>query len=166
MNCINQKTNIMSRIGTLTFALFALFALLGGKTFAQKHKAGDIVGIWYNEERTSKLHIYQEANKFFAKIVWLKEPNDPATGKPKTDYLNPDPKLQKTLRLGLVVLKNLIFDGEDEWKDGTIYDPNNGKTYNSHIHFGDSPNLLKLRGYIGISLLGRNTYWTKTILQP
>ena len=64
----------MRKSGTLTFVLFALFALMGGKAFAQKHKASDIVGIWYNEEKTSKLQIYEEGNKFFAKIVWLKEP--------------------------------------------------------------------------------------------
>jgi uncharacterized protein (DUF2147 family) len=156
----------MRKIGTFTFALFALFALLGGKTFAQKHKAGDIAGIWYNEEKTSKVQIYQEGNKFFAKIVWLKEPNDKVTGKPRVDDLNPDVKLQKTPLLGLVILKDFVFDGTDEWSSGTIYDPKNGKTYSSKIHFGDSPNLLKIRGYVGISLLGRNTYWTKTILQP
>jgi len=156
----------MRKSGTLTFVLFILFALLGSKTFAQKHKAGDITGIWYNEEKSSKLQIYEEGNKFFAKIVWLKEPIDPATGKPKTDHLNPDPKLQSTPRLGLVVLKNFIFDGEDEWKNGTIYDLNNGKTNSCHNHISDSPNVLKIRGYIGISLLGRTTYWTKTILLP
>ncbi|MGA2823476.1 MAG: DUF2147 domain-containing protein [Bacteroidales bacterium] len=154
----------MKKIGTFTFALFALFTLLGGKTFAQKHKAGDIAGIWYNEEKTSKVQIYQEENKFFAKIVWLKEQNDKVTGKPRVDNLNPDVKLQKTPLLGLVILKNFVFNGTDEWNGGTIYDPKNGKTYSSKIHFGDSPNLLKIRGYVGISLLGRNTYWTKTIL--
>lgn len=155
----------MKNSKTIIVALFALFTLLGGKTFAQKHKAGDILGIWYNEEKTSKVQVYQEGNKFFAKVVWLKEPNDKTTGKPRTDNLNPDLKLQKTPLMGLVVLKNFVFDGDEEWNDGTIYDPKNGKTYSCKIHFGDSPNLLKIRGYVGISLLGRTTYWTKTILQ-
>ena len=148
----------------IVFTLFAILLLSGGKAFSQKHKAGDIIGIWYNEEKTSKVQIYQEGQKFFAKIVWLKEPIDPETGKPKTDKLNPDPKLKNAPRMGLIVVKDMIFNGSDEWKEGTIYDPNNGKTYSSHIQFGDSPNLLKLRGFIGISLLGRTTYWTKTIL--
>jgi len=154
----------MKKIGPFTFSLFALVTLPGGKRFSQKHKAGDIAGIWYNEEKTSKVQIYQEENKFFAKIVWLKEQNDKVTGKPRVDNLNPDVKLQKTPLLGLVILKNFVFNGTDEWNGGTIYDPKNGKTYSSKIHFGDSPNLLKIRGYVGISLLGRNTYWTKTIL--
>ena len=148
----------------IVFALFAILLLSGGKAFSQKHKAGDIIGIWYNEEKTSKLEIYQDGQKFFAKIVWLKEPIDPETGKPKTDKLNPDPKLKNAPRMGLIVVKNMVFNGSDEWKEGTIYDPNNGKTYSSHIQFGDSPNLLKLRGFIGVSLLGRTTYWMKPIL--
>ena len=156
----------MRKSGTLTFALLALFTLLGAKTFAQKHKASDIVGIWYNEEKTSKVQIYQEGNKFIARIVWLKDPINSVTRKPKTDHLNPDPKLGIFPGFGLVILKNFVFDGVDEWKDGTIYDPNNGKTYTCHIHFSDSPNVLKIRGYVGISLLGRTTYWTKTILLP
>lgn len=154
----------MSKTGKFTIVVFVLFALVGGKAFAQKHKAGDIIGIWYNEEKTSKVQIYQEGQKFYAKIVWLKEPIDPETGKSKKDKLNPDPKLKNAPRLGLVVIKDMIFNGSDEWKEGTIYDPNNGKTYSSHIQFGDSPNLLKLRGFIGVALLGRTTYWTKTIL--
>jgi uncharacterized protein (DUF2147 family) len=156
----------MRNKGKFAFLFLALLALLGGKTFAQKHKAGDILGIWYNEEKTSKVQIYQEGNKFFAKIVWLKEPNDKVTGQPRVDNLNPDVKLQKEPLLGLVILKNFVFDNDNEWGGGTIYDPKNGKTYSSKIHFGDSPNLLKIRGYVGISLLGRNTYWTKTILLP
>jgi len=156
----------MRRIVTITFALFALFAFFGPKTFAQKHKPGDIVGIWYNEEKTSKVQIYQEGSKFFAKIVWLKDPIDKVTGKPRVDDLNPNTKLHATPLIGLVILKDFTFDGTDEWGGGTIYDPKNGKTYSSKIHFDDSPNLLKIRGYIGISLLGRNTFWTKTILLP
>jgi uncharacterized protein (DUF2147 family) len=153
----------MRKTGTLAFTVFALLALLAGKTFGQTHKATDILGIWYNEEKTSKLQIYQEGSKFYAKIVWLKDPTDKNTGQPRVDNLNPDAKLKNAPLIGLVVLKNFVFDGKDEWNDGTIYDPKNGKTYSCKIHFGDSPNLLKIRGYVGVSLLGRNTYWTKTI---
>ena len=156
----------MKKTGTVAIILFSLMALLGQKAPAQTYKPDDLLGIWYNGEKTSKLQIYKENGKFFAKIVWLKEPNDSVTGKPRTDNLNPDVKLQNAPLLGLVVLKNFVFDGENEWKDGTIYDPKNGKTYSCYIRFESYPNLLKIRGYVGISLLGRTTYWTKTILQP
>jgi uncharacterized protein (DUF2147 family) len=154
----------MRKITTITFAVVMLFSLLGMKAFSQKPKASDITGIWYNEEKTSKVQVYQIGNLFFAKIVWLKEPLDKNTGKPRVDNLNPDLKQRNNPLIGLVVLKNFAFDGDNEWNDGTIYDPKNGKTYSCYCKFDDSPNKLKIRGYIGVSLLGRTTYWTRTTL--
>jgi uncharacterized protein (DUF2147 family) len=55
------------------------------------------------------------------------------------------------------MLKNFSFD-ENEWNGGTIYDPENGKTYNCKIAIRDG-NKLDVRGYIGISLLGRTETW-------
>ncbi len=145
----------------LVMILFSV--MLCAKVYAQKQKPDVIVGIWFNEEKTSKLQVYKEGSHYFAKIVWLKEPLDKATGKPRVDNLNPDVKLRIRPILGLIVLKNFAFDGDDQWEDGTIYDPKNGKTYSCYIQV-DSPGKLKLRGYIGVSILGRTTYWTKTTL--
>ena len=155
----------MKRTSSFTIVLIVMMALFGQSTVAQTYKPDDILGIWYNGEKTSKLQIYKEGSKYFAKIVWLKTPNDSLTGKPRTDNLNPDVNLQKAPLMGLVVLKNFVFDGSDEWEDGTIYDPKNGKTYKCYIKFEAYPNLLKIRGYVGVSMLGRTTYWAKTILQ-
>lgn len=156
----------MRKITALTCVAFLMLTTVGLKAFAQKPKPGDILGTWFNEEKTSKLQIYQAGNLFFAKIVWLREPIDKATGKPRLDNMNPDNKLKNSPLLGLVVLKNFVFDGDDEWKDGSIYDPKNGKTYRCYFSFDGSPNKLKIRGYVGVSLLGRTTYWTRTVLNP
>ena len=156
----------MKKLTSITFAVFMLLSFLGMKVIAQKPKPGDILGIWFNEEKTSKLQVYQVGTKFFAKIVWLKDPLDKATGKPRIDNLNPDAKLKNSPLLGLVVLKDFVFDGDNEWKNGTIYDPKNGKNYSCYIKPDDSPNKLKIRGYVGVSLLGRTTYWTRTVLNP
>ena len=146
--------------------LFIITASWLGVRIHAQTKPDDILGAWFNEEKTSKVLIFKEGNKYFAKVAWLKEPNDVKTGKPRTDNLNPDVKLHSAPLLGLVIMKNFVFDGKDEWSDGTIYDPKNGKTYKCYMEF-DSPGKLKIRGYVGVSLLGRNTYWTKTVLpQP
>jgi uncharacterized protein (DUF2147 family) len=129
---------------------------------AQQRKADDILGTWLNQEATAKVNIYKEGGKYYGKIVWLKEPNDKITGKPRTDVENPDPKLKNTPLMGLVNLNGFVFDGDDEWEDGTIYDPKNGKTYSCYIQFDDKPNTLRIRGYVGISMLGRTTLWTRT----
>jgi uncharacterized protein (DUF2147 family) len=154
----------MKKIKSITFVAIMMVSFIGLKAIAQKPKAGDIIGIWFNEEKTSKLQMYQVGNKFFAKIVWLKDPLDKASGKPRTDNLNPDVKMRNNPLLGLVVLKNFVYDGDGEWEDGNIYDPKNGKTYSCYFKFDGTPNLLKIRGYIGVSFLGRTTYWTRTIL--
>jgi uncharacterized protein (DUF2147 family) len=152
----------MKKIGSLAVLFLVMTAWLGARVNAQ-HKPDDILGIWFNEEKTSKVEIVKIGTLYFAKIVWLKEPNDSLTGKPRVDNLNPDVKLQKTPLLGLMIMKNFIFDGKDEWEDGTIYDPKKGKTYSCYIQF-EGPGKLKIRGYIGVSLLGRTSYWTKTVL--
>lgn len=152
----------MKKIGSFILLMMAMTAWLGTKVIAQ-NKPDDVLGIWFNEEKTSKVQIFKEGTKYFAKVVWLKETTDKITGKPRVDNLNPDVKLQSAPLLGLVVMKDFIFDGKDEWEDGTIYDPKNGKTYSCYMKF-DSPGKLKIRGYMGVSLLGRTTYWTKTVL--
>ena len=152
----------MKKIGSIIIMFLVMTAWLSEKVNAQ-HKPDAILGIWFNEEKTSKVEIFKLGSLYFAKIVWLKDPNDSITGKPRVDDLNPDPKLQKVPLMGLVIMKNFAFNGKDEWEDGTIYDPKKGKTYSCYIRF-DGSGKLKIRGYIGVSLLGRTTYWFKTSL--
>ncbi len=80
------------------------------------------------------------------------------SGQPKVDKNNPDKASQTVPLMGLKMLKNFVFD-DGEWNDGTIYDPNNGKTYSCVIKYRDGK--LDLRGYIGISLIGRTQTWFK-----
>lgn len=151
----------MKQIIRILVPLFAIVLWTGSGLIAQSFRADDIAGTWLNEEGTAKVEIFKVGSTFYGKIVWLKTPNDSVTGLPRTDKENPDPAEQKRPLLGLVNLKGFVFDGEEEWKDGTIYDPKNGKTYNCYMKF-ESPvkEVLKIRGYVGISLLGRTTYWT------
>lgn len=128
--------------------------LLATSSIAQK--ADDIVGLWYNEEKSAKIEIFEKAGKYYGKIVWLKEPL--RNGKPKLDIENENEKLRDRPVMGLQILSGFEFD-DDEWEDGTIYDPKNGETYSCEItKEGDK---LNVRGYIGISLIGRTTVWTK-----
>ncbi|MBC8319863.1 MAG: DUF2147 domain-containing protein [Bacteroidetes bacterium] len=129
---------------------------------AQGVVADDILGVWLNEDKDAHIDVYKEGDKFYGKIIWLGIPIDPDTGKPKLDKHNPDPALKTRPSLGILLLTDFVFD-EDEWEDGDIYDPKSGKTYSCYMEFPDEDNLdnLKIRGYIGFSLLGRTTYWTR-----
>lgn len=120
----------------------------------------DISGIWYNEEKTSKIEVYKtQANTYVGKIIWLKEPD--RDGKPKTDINNPKTDKRDVPLIGLFVLRGFEKKSESKYEGGTIYDPKTGKTYDCTITV-KSINELALRGYIGISMIGRNTTWTKT----
>ncbi len=123
-----------------------------------------ILGEWTTENGKSKVEIYECGKKICARIVWLNEPSypegDSESGKPKRDRYNPDQTKNNDPIVGLQIMKNFEKDGENTWKKGTIYDPENGKTYKCIITLSDS-NTLKVRGYIGFSLIGRTTVWTR-----
>lgn len=136
-------------------ALFLLSFFLLKSVFSLAQDA--IEHQWFNEEKTAKIQIYKATdNKFYGKIVWLKEPLK--NGKPKVDDKNPKEAQRKQPLMGLLLLKGFKKESDAVYEDGTIYDPKNGKTYSCIIkHKGNS---LDVRGYIGISLIGRTTTWT------
>ena len=111
-----------------------------------------VLGEWLAESKDGKVLIYKQGEKYFGKISWGKDGD-------KKDVNNPDEKLRTQAIVGLVILKGFEFTGKT-WEDGTIYDPKSGKTYSSTIKM-KKPNELEIRGYVGISLLGRTTVWTK-----
>ncbi len=141
--------------------VFLTFIFLAAALYAfTQNKADDIIGIWLTPgDNSAKIEIYKSGERFYGKIVWMKFPND--NGKPKADSKNPDKTKQNKPRLGLEIMKGFKFNGEDEWRSGDIYDPETGKTYSAYMYMKDR-NFLKLRGYIGISLLGRTETWTKS----
>lgn len=139
---------------------FVLFVMITPLLMLAQDDANDVTGIWYNEEKDARFEIYGDGGEYFAKIVWLEEPTDPETGEPKLDDENPDEDKQNRPLKGLVFMKNFVFEGDGLWEDGEIYDPKSGKTYDCYIKM-ETPDKLKVRGYIGISLIGRTSYWTR-----
>lgn len=100
----------------------------------------------------SIVEIYEEDGKIFgkiSKILTVGEENK-VCSECKGDLKN-EPIT------GMVILQNLVEDGS-EWNGGTILDPNNGKTYKCYATL-DGDDKLKVRGYIGFSLIGRTQYW-------
>ena len=62
--------------------------------------------------------------------------------------------------LGMTIIKSMKQDG-DKWDGGSILDPENGKVYKCNMHLEDGGQKLVVRGYIGISLLGRSQTWIR-----
>ena len=133
--------------------LFFLFAILASVSGSAQNKAADVLGTYMNPSGEGILKIYQDGSKYFGKLVWMKHPE-------KLDIHNPDKAKQSQKILGSPIMKNFVFDGDDTWEDGTIYDPKNGKTYSCKIT-RDSKGNLNIRGFIGISMLGRTEYFVK-----
>lgn len=139
-----------------TFLLFLSFITVGSYA-----NPGAIVGTWLSASGEAKIEIYKTGNKYFGKIIWIQEPNDEKTGKPKTDSNNPDKSAQNKPIVGLEILKNFDYIAKDNaWKNGTIYDPKSGKTYKCNITLKGSDQM-NIRGFIGVSLLGRTETWEK-----
>lgn len=138
----------------LSFLL--VLALSTITVFAQK--SDDILGKWLNSSGEGQIEIYKKGDKFFGKLVWIKEPND-QSGKPKTDVKNPNASLRTKPLMGLEILKDFVFD-DKKWTDGNIYDPKTGKTYSCNMTLKENGQL-NMRGYIGISLIGRSESWKR-----
>ncbi len=76
------------------------------------------------------------------------------------DHNNPDPKLRKIPLIGLPILLDFVFTGDNSWKNGKIYNSETGKTYSGKLTLV-APNQLNVRGFIGISLIGGTTTWMR-----
>ncbi|HNX00134.1 MAG TPA: DUF2147 domain-containing protein [Candidatus Cloacimonadota bacterium] len=127
---------------------------------AQETKTSDsIIGTWWTAGKESTVEIYKVGNEFRGKITWLKIPLD-ENGKEKSDPKNPKPELRARKRLGMIIMENLIQKGPNEWGKGNIYDPKSGNTYKCNIKLKDN-NTMLLRGYIGISMIGRTETWLR-----
>jgi uncharacterized protein (DUF2147 family) len=127
----------------------------------------DILGVWNTEKKDARIEIFKCGAKYCGKIAWLKEATYPpgskegVPGTPIRDSNNPNPDLRKKPLIGLQMLFGFVFSGDNLWKNGKIYNSDNGKIYSGKMTL-ISPDQLNVRGFIGISLLGGSTLWTRT----
>ncbi|GAB3274281.1 DUF2147 domain-containing protein [Larkinella harenae] len=145
-----------------SFLVIAVISLLINPLIASSPQSNPdaVVGTWLNGTKRGHIQIYKKGDKYYGKIVWLKEPNDPATGKPRTDAKNSQAPLRTRPLIGMDVMQSFTYDGGKVWEDGTIYNPEDGKEYSCKLTLKD-PNTLDVRGYVGISLLGKTQTWTR-----
>ena len=118
-----------------------------------------VEGTWINiDDETgvekSEIELYVKDGKLYGRIKRLLLPEDQGkicekcTGKDKNQPIE-----------GLVIVKGLSENGE-EWTDGDIMDPANGKSYDCTINLADA-NTLNVRGFLGFSFLGRTQVWKR-----
>ena len=110
--------------------------------------AASVMGEWLAPAGDAKARLTPCGAGVCGAIVWLKRPNDPATGRPVTDTHNPDPAQRARPVVGMRFLNGFRPDGDNRWTGGHIYDPKSGKTYDSKQSL-DGKGDLKLEGCVG-----------------
>lgn len=134
-----------------------VLVLSAGAAAAQ---GANILGRWQTEGGKSHVQISQCGQYLCGQIVWLREPNRP-DGQPKVDLKNPDQSKRAQKIIGLQMLWNFVKSSDpNEWEGGRIYNPEDGDTYKSTLTLRRDGKL-EVRGYVGISLLGKSQYWER-----
>ena len=121
-----------------------------------------VAGRWLTQEGDGWIRIALVGDSLQGSIAGA-PPGSPSER--EFDDRNPDPTLRNRPLDGLVIMTGFEFAGDGNWQNGTVYDPNSGKTYKCSITLIDD-NTLKLRGYIGIALFGRSETWTRDDPDP
>lgn len=125
-------------------------------------KAETAVGVWETGGGLSHVEIFSCGEELCGRIVWLLEPNE-EDGTPKLDNNNEIEDLQKRPLMGLELISGFIADDKPgRWVNGTIYNPEDGKTYQCTMKLKDD-NTLQVRGYVLLPILGKTQTWSRLI---
>jgi uncharacterized protein (DUF2147 family) len=124
-----------------------------------------VLGYWTTQDKDAVFEIYRCGVEYCGKIVQMDEPSYPPedkdlAGLPKMDRKNPDPGLRSRKLLGLTILERFGYDGGNAWS-GRVYNPEDGRTYSCKLSIDGGGDRLKVRGYVGLTLLGRTQTWTR-----
>ena len=141
-------------------ALFALSTALCGATAGAAEPTP--LGLWttiddHSHQPRSQVEITEHDGTLSGKVVRIyPQPGEPAD--PRCEDCKGERHDQPIL--GMTILWNLHRDGES-WDGGEILDPDGGDTYRVTLHPSADGTKLEVRGYIGISLLGRTQVWER-----
>jgi uncharacterized protein (DUF2147 family) len=116
-------------------------------------------GVWLTEDGDGAVEIFDCGERLCGRIVWQRSALR-ADGSPDIDDRNPDPALRQRPICGLQIIGGLAATDPATWNGGWVYDPDSGKTYHVKLTM-ESADGLRLRGYIGVPLLGESQLWRR-----
>jgi len=99
--------------------------------------AGTPEGVWQSRDGRLKVRLSNCGGRLCGRVLWLGEPTDPGTGRPKTDKHNPDPAKRSRPLIGLKVVQGMKRSGPNQWS-GLIYNADDGHTYKAHFTVKDA----------------------------
>jgi uncharacterized protein (DUF2147 family) len=123
--------------------------------------AADPVGNWLTKDGEAIVTIAKCGNALCGSIVALKEPNDPATGRPKTDENNPDAAKRNRPVIGVQIIFDMQPGGTADRWNGQVYNPEDGKTYSGSLTVTGA-NTVDLEGCVFGGLICQGQTWTRT----
>jgi len=138
----------------------AVLAALGVCLVVRAQTAASPVGVWKTiDDKSGKakshIQIWEHKGVLYGKILKL---IDPPSANPKC--INCEGAMHNVPVVGMTIMRGLTRDG-DEWNGGTVLDPESGKTYNVLLVMENGGKTLKVRGYIGLAMLGRTQRWQR-----
>lgn len=122
-------------------------------------RAADPTGSWRTEGGKATVRIGKCGDALCGTIVALAEPNDPATGRPKTDKNNADASKRSRPIIGVPIVLGMKPNGADKWS-GQVYNAEDGKTYSGHLTLTGAHSL-KLEGCALGGMFCRAQTWTR-----
>jgi len=144
------------RVTAAAVLLAAAFFFAAGQV--QSACAADALGTWFTGDKDSQVKIVNCGGALCGNLVWLKEPNDPATGRPKTDKNNADASKQSRPLLGVPIVLGMKPSGPNQWT-GQVYNASDGKTYSGSFTL-TGPDSADLKGCV-LSVLCKSQTWTR-----
>src|SRR6266705_2476486 len=127
--------------------IIAIAASLLAAPSAYAQSANDAVGIWLTQAGDARVRVSKCGSGICGVIVGLKQPIDPATGKPQVDDKNPNPALAKRPIIGLPLFSGMRATGPGKWS-GQIYNADDGSTYASSVAVTGA-DTLRVEGCVG-----------------
>jgi uncharacterized protein (DUF2147 family) len=133
--------------------LFVLSVACIGQAGASRQTS--LAGFWVTPDGNWVVEITPCVSGFCGQLVGLSRNHQPNAL--RMDSHNPDPAKRDRPLCGLLLMGSFQPSPGDagKWKDGWVYDPQNGETYSGRMWL-DGPDKLKVRGYILIPLFGRS----------
>jgi uncharacterized protein (DUF2147 family) len=148
----------------LLISMFVLLAL--GSTEAKAEGArnsAELLGEWWTEGNEGRIKFTRAPDGTFRGTTTCCRPKTASPENPVKDIHNPNPKLRERSTLGIVLIWKLAYD-DGEYTGGYIYNPRDGKTYRFQAELIDR-DTLRIRGYLGIPLLGQTQVWKRARAQ-
>ena len=127
--------------------LIAIIAALLAAPSARAQSASEPTGVWLTQAGDARVKIGKCSSGICGVIVWLRDPINPATGKPQVDDKNPNPALARRPMIGLPLFSGMRPSGPNRWS-GQIYNADDGNSYASSVSVTGA-DTLRVEGCVG-----------------